>query len=169
MRLWNSQISLKSSSLWAHTRERKEFLWHCGRQRQWRFRYTQQPKIINHSAYDVLYFVSTIYEIVRSSSQTHELTHFSYKVGFLLIRFGDFSLIFFFLSFLFFQCLEQEKHVLRRKLSEAESERDLRVQELESDYNDLKSKLISQVIKHTFHFVFVFVCGVRAASRIHSP
>lgn len=61
--------------------------------------------------------------------------------------------LFFFLVFLFsvsFQCLEQEKHVLRRKLSEAESERDLRVQELESDYNDLKSKLISQVIKHKF-------------------
>lgn len=49
--------------------------------------------------------------------------------------------------FLFFslQCLEQEKHILRRKLSEAESERDLRVQELESDYSDLKSKLMSQV------------------------
>lgn len=47
---------------------------------------------------------------------------------------------------LFFQCLEQEKHMLRRKLSEAESERDLRVQELESDYNDLRSKLMSQVI-----------------------
>ncbi|XP_031631852.1 bicaudal D-related protein homolog isoform X2 [Contarinia nasturtii] len=42
------------------------------------------------------------------------------------------------------ECLEQEKHILRRKLSEAESERDLRVQELESDYNDLKSKLMSQ-------------------------
>lgn len=50
--------------------------------------------------------------------------------------------------FLYFylQCLEQEKHILRRKLSEAESERDLRVQELESDYSDLKSKLMSQVI-----------------------
>lgn len=43
------------------------------------------------------------------------------------------------------QCLEQEKHILRRKLSEAESERDLRVQELESDYSDLRSKLMSQV------------------------
>lgn len=52
-------------------------------------------------------------------------------------------IVFFFISL---QCLEQEKHVLRRKLSEAESERDLRVQELESDYNDLKSKLMSQVI-----------------------
>lgn len=50
------------------------------------------------------------------------------------------------LLFIFLQCLEQEKHILRRKLSEAESERDLRVQELESDYNDLKSKLMSQVI-----------------------
>lgn len=55
----------------------------------------------------------------------------------------DNRLFFFFISL---QCLEQEKHVLRRKLSEAESERDLRVQELESDYNDLKSKLMSQVI-----------------------
>lgn len=47
---------------------------------------------------------------------------------------------------LIFQCLEQEKHVLRRKLSEAESERDVRIQDLESDYNDLKKKLMSQVI-----------------------
>lgn len=37
--------------------------------------------------------------------------------------------------------------MLRRKLSEAESERDLRVQELESDYNELTSKLMSQVIQ----------------------
>lgn len=37
--------------------------------------------------------------------------------------------------------------MLRRKLSEAESERDLRIQELESDYSDLKSKLMSQVCK----------------------
>lgn len=37
--------------------------------------------------------------------------------------------------------------MLRRKLSEAESERDLRVQELESDYNELKSKLMSKVIQ----------------------
>lgn len=47
----------------------------------------------------------------------------------------------------YLQCLEQEKHMLRRKLSEAESERDLRVQELESDYNELRSKLMSQVIQ----------------------
>lgn len=56
------------------------------------------------------------------------------------------SLIIYFPIFLLsLQSLEQEKHMLRRKLSEAESERDLRVQELESDYNDLKSKLMSQV------------------------
>lgn len=43
------------------------------------------------------------------------------------------------------QRLEQEKHILRRKLSEAESEGDIRAQELESDYNDLKSKMMAQV------------------------
>lgn len=51
----------------------------------------------------------------------------------------------FFALFVYLQSLEQEKHMLRRKLSEAESERDLRIQELEGDYNDLKSKLMSQV------------------------
>lgn len=40
--------------------------------------------------------------------------------------------------------LEQEKHILRRKLSEAESEGDIRAQELESDYNEIKSKMLSQ-------------------------
>lgn len=43
--------------------------------------------------------------------------------------------------------MEQEKHILRRKLSEAESEGDIRAQELESDYNDLKSKMLAQVSK----------------------
>lgn len=49
------------------------------------------------------------------------------------------------ISRFYFQRLEQEKHILRRKLSEAESEGDIRAQELESDYNDLKSKVMSQV------------------------
>ncbi|XP_037050003.1 bicaudal D-related protein homolog [Bradysia coprophila] len=40
--------------------------------------------------------------------------------------------------------LEQEKHILRRKLSEAESEGDIRAQELESDYNEIKSKMLAQ-------------------------
>lgn len=43
------------------------------------------------------------------------------------------------------QRLEQEKHILRRKLSEAESEGDIRAQELESDYNEIKSKMLAQV------------------------
>lgn len=47
----------------------------------------------------------------------------------------------------YFQRLEQEKHILRRKLSEAESEGDIRAQDLESDYNDLKAKLLAQVSK----------------------
>lgn len=45
----------------------------------------------------------------------------------------------------YLQRLEQEKHVLRRKLSAAESESDIRAQELEADYNDLKSKMSLQV------------------------
>lgn len=60
----------------------------------------------------------------------------------------------------YLQSLEQEKHMLRRKLSEAESERDLRIQELEGDYNDLKSKLMSQVsvflLFCSLHFLFIF-------------
>lgn len=60
-------------------------------------------------------------------------------------------LIFFSFSFFYnLQCLEQEKHVLRRKLSVAESERDVRIQDLEADYNDLRSKLMSQVIRDIF-------------------
>lgn len=55
-------------------------------------------------------------------------------------------LIFIFnISRFYLQRLEQEKHILRRKLSEAESEGDIRAQELESDYNDLKSKMMAQV------------------------
>lgn len=49
------------------------------------------------------------------------------------------------ISRFYLQRLEQEKHILRRKLSEAESEGDIRAQELESDYNDLKSKMMAQV------------------------
>lgn len=40
--------------------------------------------------------------------------------------------------------LEQEKHVLRRKLSAAESESDIRAQDLESDFNELKAKMMLQ-------------------------
>lgn len=43
------------------------------------------------------------------------------------------------------QRLEQEKHVLRRKLSAAESESDIRAQELETDFNDLQKKMMTQV------------------------
>lgn len=49
------------------------------------------------------------------------------------------------------QRLEQEKHILRRKLSEAESEGDIRAQELESDYNEIKSKMLAQVSDGYLH------------------
>lgn len=45
------------------------------------------------------------------------------------------------------QRLEQEKHVLRRKLSAAESEGDIRAQELESDFSALQKKMMAQVSK----------------------
>lgn len=55
----------------------------------------------------------------------------------------------------YFQRLEQEKHILRRKLSEAESEGDIRAQDLESDYNDLKAKLLAQVSKKLKKVVYI--------------
>lgn len=71
--------------------------------------------------------------------------------------------IFSFLRIFSFQCLEQEKHVLRRKLSEAESDRDIRIQDLESDYNDLKSKLMSQVIKFCMVLSFRVIAFISPA------
>lgn len=97
-----------------------------------------QKKTIPYSTY-----VPYINQKLKGKQKT--INDFTFVPNYYLFRFSS--------NFVFFQCLEQEKHVLRRKLSEAESERDLRVQELESDYNDLKSKLMSQVIKH---LIFIY-------------
>lgn len=68
------------------------------------------------------------------------------------------------------QRLEQEKHVLRRKLSAAESESDIRAQELETDFNDLQKKMMTQVrqklpcqhnnnSQKTIHIHFTYFAG----------
>lgn len=59
-----------------------------------------------------------------------------YALGIIFVYITNF---FFFLNY--FQSLEQEKHVLRRKLSVAQSEGESRVLELHSDLKDLRSKL----------------------------
>lgn len=98
---------------------------------------------IHHGQLLVFRFVlrkkKTKNESQNVASSFHPENKFKPKIALFHFQYPSCSII--------LQCLEQEKHILRRKLSEAESERDLRVQELESDYNDLRSKLMSQVIE----------------------